>query len=74
MSATVATQPGFTEQSVMPPNPPTQIDWVILQRFKSADTAIAWLHSGTRQKLIAQVQPMLLGDRIWPLSIWKSQF
>jgi uncharacterized protein len=61
MSATVAAQPGFIEQSVMPPNPPTQIDWVILQRFKSADTAVAWLHSGTRQKFIAQVQPMLVG-------------
>jgi uncharacterized protein len=61
MSATVAALPGFIEQSVMPPNPPTQIDWVILQRFKSADAAVSWLHSDMRQKLLAEVQPMLSG-------------
>ncbi len=61
MSAAVAAQPGFIEQSVMPPNPPTQVDWVILQRFTSADVAVAWLHSALRQKLLAEAQPMLIG-------------
>ena len=61
MSATVAALPGFIEQSVMPPNPPTQVDWVILQRFKSTDAAVSWLHSGMRQKLLAEVQPILSG-------------
>jgi uncharacterized protein len=32
MSATVAALPGFIEQSVMPPNPPTQVDWVMMMR------------------------------------------
>src|SRR5689334_13484740 len=32
ISAAVAEQPGFIEQSVLPPDPPTQVDWVILQR------------------------------------------
>ena len=61
ISATVAALPGFIEQSVMPPNPSTQVDWVILQRFKSTDAAVSWLHSGMRQKLLAEVQPMLSG-------------
>ena len=52
------------EENLRGRSPPTQIDWVIfLQRFKSADTAVAWLHSSTRQKLIAQVQPMLVGEK-----------
>ena len=37
----VAEFPGFIEQTVMPPNPPAQIDWVILQRFASLEAAVA---------------------------------
>ena len=38
--STVASEsPGFIEQTVMPPNPPAQIDWVILQRFVSLEAA-----------------------------------
>jgi antibiotic biosynthesis monooxygenase (ABM) superfamily enzyme len=54
-------RPGFIEQSVMPPNPPTQVDWVILQRFSSADTAIDWLRSDLRQQLLAEAQHLLVG-------------
>ncbi len=61
MSAAVAEQPGFIEQSVMPPNPPAQTDWVILQRFTSSDAAVAWLHSDRRQTLLREVQPLLVG-------------
>ena len=35
-SKVIAGFPGFIEQKVMPPSPPTQVDWVILQRFASA--------------------------------------
>jgi len=61
ISAAVAEHPGFLEQSVMPPNPPAQADWVILQRFTTADAAIAWLRSDRRQKLLAEVQHVLVG-------------
>jgi antibiotic biosynthesis monooxygenase (ABM) superfamily enzyme len=61
ISAAVAEQAGFIEQSVMPPNPPAQADWVILRRFTTADTAIAWLRSDRRQKLLAEVQYVLVG-------------
>ena len=33
--------PGFIEQRLMPPNPPLQVDWVILQRFASLEDAQA---------------------------------
>jgi uncharacterized protein len=61
ISAAVAKQPGFIEQSVMPPNPPAQTDWVILQRFATADTAIAWLRADLRQQMVAEAQHMLVG-------------
>jgi uncharacterized protein len=61
ISAAVAAWPGFIEQSVMPPNPPTQTDWVILQRFASAEAATGWLRSDRRQALLTEVQPLVVG-------------
>ncbi len=62
ISAAVATQPGFLDQSVLPPNPPAQTDWVILQRFRSSGAATAWLHSDTRQRLLAGVDVAGIDD------------
>ena len=45
ISAVVASQPGFVTETVMPPSPPAQLDWVILQRFASVDAATAWLRA-----------------------------
>lgn len=61
ISAAVAKQPGFIEQSVLPPDPPTQVDWVILQRFAAPDDAVGWLRSEQRRALLAEVQPALAG-------------
>jgi uncharacterized protein len=58
----VATVPGFVEQSVMPPSPPVQMDWVILQRFTTADAATAWLHSDQRLQLLQEAQHLLVGN------------
>jgi antibiotic biosynthesis monooxygenase (ABM) superfamily enzyme len=60
-SAIVATFPGFIERTVMPPSPPVQVDWVILQRFVSTEAAVAWLYSEQRQKRLQDVAPMLVG-------------
>jgi antibiotic biosynthesis monooxygenase (ABM) superfamily enzyme len=46
----------------MPPNPPEQIDWVILQRFASSETAVAWLHSPRRLDFLKIAMPMLVGQ------------
>jgi uncharacterized protein len=61
ISAAVARQPGFIEQSVLPPNPPVQSNWVILQRFAAADDAVAWLRGEERRTLLDAVQPILAG-------------
>ena len=62
VSAIVAAQPGFIEQTILPPSPPSQLDWVILQRFARSEDAIAWLRSDERARLVAQAQPMLVGQ------------
>jgi uncharacterized protein len=53
--------PGFVEQRLMPPNPPLQVDWVILQRFHTMEEAQRWLASAERQKRIEGAAPFLIG-------------
>jgi uncharacterized protein len=60
-SDVVAGFPGFIDHQVIPPNPPTQVDWVILQKFASAEAAQAWLRSPERLRLIEAALPMLIG-------------
>jgi uncharacterized protein len=62
VSGIVAIRPGFIKQTVLPPTPPGQLDWVILQRFASTETALGWLGSDERQHLVAEAQPMLVGQ------------
>ena len=45
----------------MPPNPPLQVDWVILQRFDAMEDAQRWLASTERQTRIEGAAPMLIG-------------
>lgn len=60
-SKVIATFSGFVEQRLMPPNPPIQVDWVILQRFNSIEDAQRWLASTERQTRIEGAAPMLIG-------------
>jgi antibiotic biosynthesis monooxygenase (ABM) superfamily enzyme len=60
-STLIASFPGFLEQRLMPPNPPLQVDWVILQRFASQGDAQRWLASPERQARIEGVATMLVG-------------
>jgi uncharacterized protein len=53
--------PGFVAQEVIPPAPPVQPDWVIVQRFTSLEDARAWLGSEERERLLDQAQPWLVG-------------
>jgi len=61
-SKIVAGFPGFVEQTVIPPSPPQQVDWVILQRFASEAQAVAWLNSQERLKRVQGAQLMLVGS------------
>ncbi|KAB1072047.1 antibiotic biosynthesis monooxygenase [Methylobacterium planeticum] len=60
-SAVISAFPGFIEQRLMPPHPPLQVDWVILQRFVSLEHAKKWLSSAERQSRIEGAAPMLVG-------------
>ena len=61
VSGVVAALPGFIEQSVIPPNPPEQPDWVILQRFAGEADAVAWLQGTQRTALLAEASGILAG-------------
>ena len=60
-SSIVAAFPGFIKQTVMPPSPPVQADWVILQCFANTEAAIAWLNSEQRLNRIEDAASMLVG-------------
>jgi antibiotic biosynthesis monooxygenase (ABM) superfamily enzyme len=60
-STVIAGLPGFIEQRLMPPQPPLQIDWVILQRFATLPDAQRWLASPERQVRLDGIAHMLLG-------------
>jgi antibiotic biosynthesis monooxygenase (ABM) superfamily enzyme len=60
-STIIARFPGFNEQRLMPPSPPIQVDWVILQRFDTLEDAKCWLASSERQARLEGVAPMLIG-------------
>jgi antibiotic biosynthesis monooxygenase (ABM) superfamily enzyme len=60
-STVVAAFPGFIKQTVVPPSPPQQVDWLILQRFASSETAIAWLNSAERLRRVEEAASMLAG-------------
>ena len=61
MNEAIACVPGFLRQAVIPPHPPTQVDWVILQHFANRDAAVAWLHSSVRAERLAEVQSLIQG-------------
>jgi antibiotic biosynthesis monooxygenase (ABM) superfamily enzyme len=60
-SQIIATFPGFIKQTLLPPSPPAQDDWVILQHFANSETAIGWLNSPKRLERLTMVQPFLTG-------------
>jgi uncharacterized protein len=62
LSEAVARFPGYLEQTIVPPNPPVQVDWAIVQRFASAEAARAWLQAPERLRLIDAIQPLLVGQ------------
>jgi hypothetical protein len=57
----VAKAPGFIDSKQIPPSPPSQLDWVIMQRFQTSQQAQSWLRSPERLRLVAIAQPMLVG-------------
>ncbi len=57
----VKTFVGFMQQTLLPPSPPAQDYWVLMQRFHDSDSAIGWLNSPQRLERLTMVQPYLTG-------------
>jgi antibiotic biosynthesis monooxygenase (ABM) superfamily enzyme len=53
---------GFVSREVLPPAPPDQLDWVIIQRFERPEQLKAWLESPERATMVDQIEPALEGD------------
>lgn len=60
-SRLVSTFVGFLQQTLLPPSPPAQDYWVIMQRFLDSDSAIGWMNSPQRLERLTMVQPYLTG-------------
>jgi antibiotic biosynthesis monooxygenase (ABM) superfamily enzyme len=61
VNSAVAGFPGFLNQAVIAPMPPAQLHWVIVQRFRSMEDAQRWMGSSEREKLLAEIAPILTG-------------
>jgi len=55
--------PGFVSHQILPPEPPSQKDWVIIERFESRDFARAWLVSAARAEALDGIGDLMLGDQ-----------
>lgn len=62
MSSLVEGFPGFLSAEVIPPFPPTQVDWVIVQRFQTPELLQQWLSSSQRASMLDRIKPVLVGD------------
>jgi hypothetical protein len=62
LAEVVARFPGFVAQTSIPPSPPVQLDWAMIQHFDSVDNARAWLQSDGRRGLLEEIQPLLVGS------------
>ena len=62
LNETVATFPGYISAVVIPPVPPSQSDWVMVQRFKSVEQLGAWLDSDARRALLAKSTSLLVDE------------
>jgi antibiotic biosynthesis monooxygenase (ABM) superfamily enzyme len=58
----IATFPGYVSAVVIPPVPPEQSDWVMVQRFQTIEQLRAWLDSDARRSLLDESASLLLDE------------
>ena len=58
----IATFPGYVSAVVIPPVPPEQSDWVMVQRFQTLEQLGAWLDSDARRSLLDQSTSLLVDE------------
>ena len=62
VSEQLKTWPGFVSHEAVPPSPPVNVDWTVVQHFADADAARAWLQSPDRAALVEEVRDLLVGQ------------
>ncbi len=53
---------GYVSSVVIPPAPPVQADWVLVQRFQKIDQLRAWLDSDERRSLMQESTSLLVDE------------
>lgn len=61
LDAALAGWPGFVRQTVMPPSPPLEGRWALMQWFEDDASAFAWLASPARDAILAQAEAITDG-------------
>ncbi|MGI9052323.1 MAG: antibiotic biosynthesis monooxygenase [Ilumatobacteraceae bacterium] len=61
-NTTIATFPGYVSAVVIPPVPPLQTDWVMVQRFQTIDELRAWMDSRERRALLDESASLLVDE------------
>ena len=62
LNETVATFPGYVSAVVIPPVPPVQSEWVMVQRFRTLEQLRAWLDSDARRSLLEKSTSLLVDE------------
>lgn len=62
LNETIAPFPGFVSAVVIPPAPPLQAEWVMVQRFQTIDELRAWMGSTERRALLDESAPLLVDE------------
>jgi len=62
LNKTISTFPGYISAVVIPPVPPLQSDWVMVQRFQTIDELRDWLDSDERRSLLDKSASLLVDE------------
>jgi antibiotic biosynthesis monooxygenase (ABM) superfamily enzyme len=62
LNETVAAFPGYVSAVVIPPVPPLQSDWVLVQRFQTLEQLRTWLGSDARRSLLDKSTSLLVDE------------
>lgn len=62
LNKTISTFPGYVSAVVIPPVPPLQADWVMVQRFQTLEQLRAWLDSDARRSLVDESSSLLADE------------
>ncbi len=62
LNKTISTFPGYVSAVVIPPVPPLQSDWVMVQRFQTIEQLRAWLDSDARRSLLDKSASLLVDE------------